>query len=381
MGHLLKLKRDFEGALASHEKAIKLAPDSAAALNNMGDSLRDAGKVEDAHKALTRAVELEPGLVVAQWNLCQVELTRGNMSRGWDLFRWGFESRSRKWYGLPLPEYDGGTLRRGTVVLWGDWGIGDQVMFTRLIPRLLERVKGCVCICDERLVPLLSRSFAGVVFHPPIDPMAVRQHFPEASHHLPICDLARTLCPDPTLLGSGAAYLQADKDKSAALRKKYGGRPDTRLVGIAWKGGGKQETRAQRSIDIELWQPILTTPDLRFVSLQNGDPDDDIARAAQAFGVEIVRDASVDQMASLDDFAAQIAALDLVVSVDCTTVHLSGALGIPTKVLLPRVPDWRWGLSGKRTPWYDSLELYRQKSAGRWQNAIDRLALSLADFR
>ena len=377
LGHLLKLRRDFEGALAAHEKAVTLAPKSAEALNNLGDTLRDAGKIEDARDALLSAIEANPNLVTARWNLCQVELTRGDFERGWALMRWGFETRSRKWYGLPLPEYAGESLGTGGVVLWGDWGIGDQVMFTRLIPRLLERVANCVFICDERLVPILSCSFPDVRFQPPIDPMTVRQHYPEVTHHLAISDLGRILCPDPAALGDGGAFLEADEARARALRESYRTGTEGRLIGIAWIGGGKQETRAQRSIELAAWQPILTAPGVRFVSLQNGDPTDDIARAAELFGVEIVQDRGIDQMKSLEDFCAQIAALDLVVSVDCTTVHLSGALGVPTKVLLPYVPDWRWGLKAKATPWYDCLELFRQTTNGDWEGPIARVAVSL----
>jgi ADP-heptose:LPS heptosyltransferase len=77
------------------------------------------------------------------------------------------------------------------------------------------------------------------------------------------------------------------------------------------------------------------------------------------------------------DTALLMAQLDVLVSVDTGIAHLAGAMGIPTIVLLPFTPDWRWGLSTTTTPWYPSVQLIRQRTPGDWQGVIDDLARAL----
>jgi ADP-heptose:LPS heptosyltransferase len=85
----------------------------------------------------------------------------------------------------------------------------------------------------------------------------------------------------------------------------------------------------------------------------------------------------VNQFADMDVFAAQIAAMDLVVTIDNSTAHLAGALGVPTWVLLAAVPDWRWLEAREDTPWYSSLRLFRQPKPGDWQSVMQRVQSGL----
>ena len=102
-----------------------------------------------------------------------------------------------------------------------------------------------------------------------------------------------------------------------------------------------------------------------------------IAAVQNGLGVEIYHDREIDPKSSLEDYAAQIAACDTVITVDSLTAHMAGALSVRTKLLLPLVADWRWGIDARQTPWYHSLELFRQPRAGDWRSAIQQLAASL----
>lgn len=143
----------------------------------------------------------------------------------------------------------------------------------------------------------------------------------------------------------------------------------TRLVGIAWRsvnvwmGGAK-------SITLNALAPLLRRRGTVFVDLQYGDNAADIEVLAAATGATIVHDQTFDQFQDLDAFAAQILALDAVVSISNTTVHMAGAQGVPTAVLLSSAPMWRWGATGETSPWYDSIRLYRQHAPGDWRDPI-----------
>jgi hypothetical protein len=151
------------------------------------------------------------------------------------------------------------------------------------------------------------------------------------------------------------------------------------VVGIAWASGNLQ--RPERNAPLALWEPILSLPGLTFVSLQYGGSARDIAAVRDRLGVEIHTDPAVDQFASLEAFAAQVDAMDLVVSITNTTVHMAGALGRPVWTMLPAVADWRYQRARPDTPWYPAMRLFRQTRARQWTDVIERVAAELAAFR
>jgi hypothetical protein len=179
-------------------------------------------------------------------------------------------------------------------------------------------------------------------------------------------------------LGSGAAFLRADAGRVAEIRARYvamaGGRP---VVGIAWSstcpGRGEWKTAA-----LSHWRALLQR-DFFFVGLQYGETHADIAAARGAFAVDIHSDASVDQLRDLDAFAAQVAALDHVVSVSNTTVHMAGALGVDCIVMPPpgRGRLWYWSVEGEATPWYRSVRIVRRGLRETWEAQVARAAALL----
>ena len=104
----------------------------------------------------------------------------------------------------------------------------------------------------------------------------------------------------------------------------------------------------------------LSTPDVTFVNLQYGDTVEDLAEVEKQLGVRILDWEQGDPLVDMDSYAAKIAALDLVISVGNAAVHLAGAVGTPAWTLLPRVPSWRWMVTGEDSPWYSSVKLFRQ---------------------
>jgi ADP-heptose:LPS heptosyltransferase len=102
--------------------------------------------------------------------------------------------------------------------------------------------------------------------------------------------------------------------------------------------------------------------------------------AYERFGVEILKDERIDPLRDLESFAAQVAAMDVVISVDNSTVHFAGALGVEVWTMLPTVPDWRWGLEGDRTRWYPTMRLFRQAERGEWKPVILSVARELTSL-
>ena len=126
------------------------------------------------------------------------------------------------------------------------------------------------------------------------------------------------------------------------------------------------------------WSPVLSQPDCYFINLQYGDTEEELTRLELDAGLKIYQDLEIDPLVNLDDFAAQISALDLVISTSNTTVHMAGSLGKDVWTLLPHIPDWRWTLEMEESLWYPKMRLFRQIRIGDWEDVFQRVSYSLS---
>jgi hypothetical protein len=261
--------------------------------------------------------------------------------------------------------------------VWGEQGVGDQVMFASAVPDLLDRGARCVIEADTRLEPLFRRSFSGISFLARDTTTAAEiEHF-AADYQVFVGSLCRWLRPSPASFPSRPGFLKADSALTEGYRQRYRERfGDRPVIGISWRGGTREIARI-RSIPLAAWSPVLRQRNFGFVNLQYGDCRADLAAVQCEMGVEVFHDDMVDPLKNLDGFAAQTAAMDLVISIDNSTVHMAGALDVPVWVLLPAVPDWRWMLDRSDSPWYSSVRLFRQPKVGEWSPVIDRVAEEL----
>lgn len=246
--------------------------------------------------------------------------------------------------------------------MWGEQGIGDEVMFSGLIPRLLDTGVPVVLESDPRLVKTFARSF------PALECLAETDDddFPtDITAAVPAGDLFGILRPDRTpspWLRSG--FLRADTEARARLRARYG--EDRPLVGIAWRSSNTISGRL-RSLPEDVLRRLTENQDATFVSLQYGDS----AKLQEESDGRILVDADIDQLKDIDSFVAQVAAMDAVITIDNTTVHVAGALNLPTLLLLPSAADWRWFRGTTESAWYPTVTLLRQTAPGDWGTVID----------
>jgi ADP-heptose:LPS heptosyltransferase len=164
-------------------------------------------------------------------------------------------------------------------------------------------------------------------------------------------------------------YLKADPAERERFRSRYG--DGQRLIGLAWHTSS-QKTGPKRSIGLDLLAPLFALAGNRWISLQYGDFDALEHQASEA-GALLRIDRAVDQLADMDTFAAQVAAMDLVITIDNSTAHLAGALGVPVWLLLPFASDWRWLQQREDCPWYPSMRLFRQLHPGAWEPVMENV--------
>jgi hypothetical protein len=148
---------------------------------------------------------------------------------------------------------------------------------------------------------------------------------------------------------------------------------NTRRIGLVWSGNPSMERNRIRSIPLELLVPLMRVPDTTFYSLQLVSESEEVKQMPPDVPM-------IDLAPELKDFAdtaAIIASLDLVISVDTSVAHLAGAMGKPVWVLLNKGCDWRWFLEREDSPWYPTARLFRQTTAGGWQEVVNLVEKAL----
>jgi tetratricopeptide (TPR) repeat protein len=387
MGNVLQLQEKLDEAVACYERALALMPGHAKAHYNLGCGLRALGKVDEALVQYGMALSFEPDYDQANFSKTLAELLKGGFTSGWRNFekRWQSKDHRTPMRAYRQPLWTGEMLASGRVLIWGEQGAGDEIMFAGLIPDVVRTGNRCLLDCDARLKPLFARSFPGVDVvsgHHPENAVAdnLEAHNPklDITAHLPSGSLPGLFrATNAAFAGTKSPYLFADPVEREQFRARYSDADADRrrVVGLAWHTTNRK-TGSQRSIDLPLFAPLFGRPDIRWVGLQYGDHES-LENQAAAASVPILIDRSVDQLSNIDTFAAQIAAMDLVITIDNSTAHLAGALGVPTWVLLPFAPDWRWLLEREDSPWYPTLRLFRQTKRGDWQSVVERIQNAL----
>jgi len=379
LGILLKEQGKFKEAIDAYCKALEIFPGYADAYNNLGNVLQLQGDFEDAVVVYKKALEINSQFSEAHKNLGMLLLLTGELERGWEKYEWrwkchDFPSENRN---FPQPPWDGTGLSDKSVLVWTEQGIGDEIMFANMLDTLSWMADKIITECEERLVPLFQRSFPKIQF-------VVREQKPnpmlldrDIDYQVPIGSLAQWLRRNESQFPKKESYLSASSEKASQLQDKYKGLTDDRfLVGISWKSIN-HGVEKEKSTILENWTPILSQPDCFFVNLQYGDIEQEISEYYSSTGILIYTDQEINPLTNLDDFAAQISALDLVISISNTTVHMSGALGKKVWTLLPYVPDWRWMLKREDTPWYPTMKLFRQSQMNDWRDVFQRVSLAL----
>ncbi len=370
-----------EAAIDFCRRAVELAPDDAIAHFNRGNIARSLGMLDEATAAMETAIRLAPDFAAAHWNCGYCYLLAGDFARGWREHEWRERASEVSLDRYPQPRWNGESLAGRTILVHGEQGIGDEILFGSCLPDLIQRAGHCVIVCDPRLEPLFKRSFPRATVHG-FSRRQDRQGISVGERidvQIPIGSLPLYLRMTRESFPQRKSFLTADAAQVADWKDRYAQLGPGMKIGISWRAGGQPGERRMRTTSLDLWRPLFSLPGVRFVNLQYGDCVDDLATVRRDFGVEIHDWTDADPLIDMDAFAAKVAALDLVVSVDNSTVHLSGALGVPTWVLLPQVPGWRWSLADSRSVWYPSLRLFRQTWRGDWGGVFEEVGRLLGE--
>jgi hypothetical protein len=362
----------LDAALAAAREAVRLAQGDAKFLVGLAVIHVDRGENEAARAILLDALTVAPEDVEAHLALGHLLLAEGEYRAGWDEYEWRFRQPlfQKAWPRFPRPRWNGMRLR-GRLLVAAEQGFGDAFQFSRYLPMAAERCGGVVVLCRQPQIPIFSR-IDGVQSCV----VSVNDTGPYAAW-CGIASLPRLFCTEVTSIPRAHAYLSPDPRRRVFWRDALARRlPGLGLrVGLVWSGNKENATDWRRSVPLALFEGIEGVNGIEVVSLQQeiADADRVLASRLRLF----------DLGAELTDFgetAAVLANLDLVITVDSAVAHLSAALGVPTWVLIYQPADWRWMTGRDDNPWYPSVRLFRQTSAGDWADPVSRLIAALAEL-
>lgn len=386
------LKRDvgrWDEAEAFYRRALSAKPDDADTLINLADCLFEVARRPEARRLLDLARQVASDDPDARYACGIVSLSHGELAAGWPDIASGIKTAKRKPARFAhLPKLDAPTFEGRSVVIWGDQGIGDEIIHGSLLLSLRSQAPNIVCEVDRRLLPLFSRGLPELTFvartFEPSAPSPVHdgawlaiwrsavldKRFDGVTHHVPLPDLGGWLRPNRASFFEHSGYLRADAGRVADLRRQLK-RSDELLIGVSWRSHNREIGR-HKSIGLQYLVEALPSARLRFVSLQYGPVEEEIAavKAATGRSVEVVSD--LDCFNDIDGLAALITACDAVVTVSNVTAHLAGGLGQKVALLCPLGPGrpWYWFDVGEDSPWYPSMRVFRQTPGASWGQAL-----------
>lgn len=369
----------FQEGLTLARRARRQVPDSRLALRAEANCLTGLGRRSEALAVLEQALRLHPATPSLRIHRAWELMANGRFDEGLREHEWrnlgalAEENNARE---VPYPRWAGEPVAGRTLLVYGEAGVGDEVMFAPYVQGLLDAGAHCILECDPRLVALFARALPGCRILPRQSRNAIpwEQRLAEVDWAISSASLPAHVSPP----GRQQAFLQPDPALAAAWRERLEALGPGLRVGVSWRGGAHPKAQALRSIPPALFGSLVSKG-ARFVSLQYGAGADECARVSPALHALD----GLDPLTDLDGFAALVSQLDLVISVDNSTVHFAAALGVPTWVLLPRYAEWRWGRhEADAARWYRGLRFFQQGKPGEagWRKVIARVRKALAEF-
>jgi len=377
LGVLLTDLTEFEEAIGCIQKSLRLRPDAHEAHDNLGATLARQGKWDEALVCYNRALKLQPYYAEAHRNRAFIWLARGDFERGWPEFEWRLSCRRHVGASPNCPRWTGEDLRGRTILLHCEQGLGDTIQFIRFVSEIRKRNAGRIIVVSPKPLLRLIARFPG------IDVLAAEgSPVPAFDVHASIWSLPAILGTTLANLPSPRAYLSVDSATTARWRPLVAralgcsGTDHTVKIGVVWQGNPKHRTDRMRSFRLDQLEPLARVPGVRLISLQREHGLDQLRALDGRFSVTTLTNesAGVEDDRDFLDTAAIISQLDLVVSPDSAVAHLAGSLGTPVWVALASVAEWRWMIDREDSPWYPSMRLFRQRTAGDWPGVFERMA-------
>ena len=397
LGTVMAEQGDMANARIFFEEALRLDPLLAKARYNRGNmnlALGDsAAALVDCEQALSQPMP-EPERIMMRLARSTILINLGRVAEGWDEYeaRLDLQFSDVTLFKVNRPRWTpGADLAGKSLLLVGEQGLGDEILFGNVIPDLLEALgpDGRLTLAVERrLVPLFQRSFpkvrVGAHATYVVDGRTLRvlpfleDDMADIDLWAPLASPLRQYRATAASFPDRVGYMQADPKRVAHWRRRLDQAPKGKKVGLLWKSAISNSGRHRYFSPFQQWAPALKTPGVTFVNLQYGDCAEEIAQARREFGVDIWSPPGIDLKQDLDDLAALSCALDLTVGFSNATFNIAAGTGAPAWLI--STPSAWPRLGTDRYPWYPQVRTFQPTAFAEWDPVMADLADELAKF-
>ena len=377
MANTQKDQEKFNKAAVNYNKAIKIKPDYAEAYCNLGNVKKRQGKLDEAHNNYQEALKINPKYKEAYINLSYLNLSRENFIDGWN----GHEKRNEivvlfNHLKLNKKKLWTGNKFNGKLLVIGEQGLGDHILFGSMLKDLLKIHKNITVMVEERLFSLFKRSFPKIYF------IGHKANIKKTSYkkYIFLGSLGKFFRKSSESFPKNqGSYIIPDKSRIKEIRSLTNSASKIK-IGLSWQTNS-QNNKEERSIPLVNFKLILKINDFDFFDLQYGNTNNERSLIHKEFGGKLIHFNSLDYTNDIEGLAALVSECDLIITIANFTTQLAGALDIPTWVLLPHTCHWRWFTKRSNSLWYPSIRLFRQSKRGDWESVIRNVFVNLKEMK
>ena len=372
IGNTLKYQGKIEDAIEAYNRALSIKPDYADAYNNLGFVLIDKGNLDEAIEACNKAITIKPDYADAYRNLSFALLNHGKLKEGLEKYEWRLRTRdfipNLRHFSLPM--WDGKkSLHNKKILVWSEQGIGDTINWSSCLSLLASKAKKCILECQEKLVPLLARSFPYIEVKPENKNLDTKRD--DFDFHLPMGSLYKYFIHEFLESKKVDHFLIPDPARVNFWKERLKSLGNGPYIGISWKSSNMSPERLPDSTSILDWSPLLRIPNVTFINLQYSNYAEDLIKIKREIGVTVHNFDDIDHYNDIDDVAALCTALNIVVSTKLTVPLISAAVGTSTKLA-----NWRQSSSNNilLNPISSSVDIYERNTSEPWDHLIHQIS-------
>ncbi len=353
-------------AMSYYDKAIEIDSTFSIALHNKGALLRDSHEYDEALLYFDEAIKINPRDFDSICSKSIIYLLIGEFEKGWNAYEYRWRQLPPGSYRYPLIDVlnNLNDINNKDILVWYEQGLGDTIQFSRYILDLISLGANVTFEVQDSLASLFQNNFNCKI-------QISTQRYQYFDYQIPLLSLPKLLGTNINNIPHSAGYLKANLDDVDKWKRQLNLSNLKLNIAIAISGNPNHKNNHNRSIGIEFFDQLCDIANIYILQK-------DLSSRSLAFiSTKDYFFSLGDLVYDFRDSASIIEAMDLVISVDTSLIHLAGAMGKKAFLLLPYAPEWRWLLERSDSPWYKSVKIFRQLKEGEWTRVIEDMRSEL----
>ena len=366
---------DLDQAKNYYNQTLKINPKNIEAINNLAACNFYNGNINEAMRLYDLSLTINKNNSNTRYYLSLCQLAQSNYKEGWLNYgqRWLADRFNSVKLKSSLPKFKLDQNKKN-LLLWGEQGLGDQILFLRFLVDIKPLVNNLYINIDKRLHPIIER------FCPEIILFNKDIHL-NLDSQLPLGDLPNLFVKNSSyFLNNKNYYLSSDLNIKKKLEINVKSK-NKFLCGVSWTSNA-DEIGINKSITLETLKPVLKTENVEFVDLQYTETSIERESFSNENNIKIKKIENIDNFYDLNGLISLIDVCDFVITISNTNAHFAGSLGKKTFLLLPKGKGrlWYWISNKGRSVWYPEIDIIEQEQVGDWQPVIKKLQKKVKAF-